>query len=232
MEQSKLRLPALELKLLYTRHLLLETVLLKELSLYILSISLVERKQKAFIFYEQNADKSSECLLLLESLEDRFVNGIVSYRIGFCLQNYDFYRNAYNIFKDKLNLSPIELFYLAAIYKDGKGGINKNIQEALRLYKLSADSGYFKAMINLGCAYRDGDGVDKNNEIAVTYFEKAVSINSREGKCHLAYMLEFGHGINKNIDRSNELYIDAAKDGDKYSIERCKILNIKCNFVY
>lgn len=226
---SKLNLPLSELKILYTKHLILKELLIDELSLYILSLCFLHRKQYAFNVYISCSGSSEEeyrkkVLPFLESLEDRFVNGIVSYRIGYCYgQTSNFYYNAYNIFKNQNHLSPEELFYMGSIYELGKGGITKNNEKAIELLELSGDSNNPKACASLGCAYRDGTvGVTRNYVTAVMYFEKATSLNLPAGKCHLAYMIEFGLGITKNINRSKELYISAAKGNDEYAINICK----------
>ncbi len=212
-----LKLP--ELKILYTKHLILKELLIKDVSLYIFSVCFLYRKQVAFEFYQKQDFKNA--LPLLESLEDRFINGIVSYRIGYCYDNTShFYSNAYTIFNNKKDLLSEELYYMGCIYAYGKGGIAKNNEKAIMLYELA---NYPKAFVYLGCAYRDGTiGVIQNDVTAVMYFEKAVALNCSDGKCHLAYMLEFGHGIVQNSNRSKELYISAAKDNVNYAIVRCK----------
>jgi TPR repeat protein len=224
---SQLKLPLSELKILYTRHLILKELLIDELSLYILSLCFLYKKQSAFDVYRRYSnDKENikNILPFLESLEDRFINGTVSYRIGYCHEKiYYMHCSKYNIFIKQKQLSPEELFYMACIYESGNGGVAKNNEKAIELFKLSGDNGYAKAYVGLGCAYRDGStGVTKNHAIAVTYFEKAAVLNYTAGKCHLAYMLEFGYGITKDLNRSKKLYISAAKDGDGYSIIRCK----------
>ena len=184
--------------------------------MYIFSVCFLYRKQVAFEIYQKQDFK--DALPLLESLEDRFINGIVSYRLGYCYDsNNHFFNNAYTIFNNKKDLSPEELYYMGCIYT-GKGGIAKNNEKAIECYKLS---NYPKAYVSLGCAYRDGMiGVIQNYETAVMYFEKAL--NHPDGQCHLAYMLEFGRGIAQNSNRSKELYISAAKNNQKYAIDRCK----------
>jgi len=229
---SELNLPLSELKVLYTRHLILKELLINDLSLYILSLCFLYRKQYVFDLYRRYSnDKRNvkDVLPFLESLEDRFINGIVSYRIGYCHEriyyiHYNkYYNNAYNIFIKQKHLSSEELFYMACIYEHGKGGVTINNEKVVEFFKLSGDCGYPKAYINLGCAYRDGTiGIIKDYAIAVMYFEKAVLLDYVGGKSHLAHMLEFGYGTTKDLNRSKELYINAAKDGNLYSINKCK----------
>ncbi len=208
-----LHLPLLELKILYTKHLILKELLINDVSLYILSLCFLHRKRLAFDFLEEK-DKA---LPLLESLEDRYINGIVAYIIGYCSDNKNYYYYAYNIFKNKKNLLPKELHYMAIIYQRGKGGIIKNIEKAIEYYKLAGHISY----VNLGCLYRD----IQNDIIAVMFFEKAAALNDTVGKYNLAIMLEHGLGIAQNSNRSKELYISAAKDNNQYAIKKCKIMH-------
>lgn len=213
-----LKLPLPELKTLYNKHLILKELLIKDVSLYILSVCFLYRKQVAFEIYKNQNCKNALSLLL--SLEDRFINGVVSYRIGYCSDNHDFFTNAYNIFNNKKDLSPEELFYMGYMYQYGRGTI-KNYEKTIAFYKLSnSQNAYF----NLGCIYRDGRlGVIQNDETAVMYFEKAL--NCPSGKYHLAYMLEFGLGIARNNNRCKELYMSAAKDNYQYAINKCKSMH-------
>jgi TPR repeat protein len=123
------------------------------------------------------------------------------------------------------------------MYKDGKG-IPADNNSALKYYELSANhgmlnspfflfdnsfAGFGKALINLGCVYRDGDGVPKNYEKAVKYaslflrllclfiflsvrcYQQAANQNYPPGLCHLAYMSEFGYGMKRDAKRAQEL---------------------------
>jgi hypothetical protein len=87
-----LKIPFSELKIAYTRHLFLSEVIIKDVSLYILSILFQYKKQTAFINYNQllyvnNNENKIKCKLLLLELEDRFINAVVSYRIGYCYED-------------------------------------------------------------------------------------------------------------------------------------------------
>jgi TPR repeat protein len=237
---SRLKLPPDELSY-HTQKLLclLECTTNLDVSLYILSLCFFHRKQLAFNFYEK---EKTVAFTLLTKLEDRFINGVVSYRIGyiystsssdsdFPLSNAEmsvqFFRTAFRTLKQQVvtTLSGLELFYIGAIYKDGKG-IPQNNEKALKYYELSCNKKFGKALVNIGCMYRDGDGVTLSYEKAVSYYEIATEIKYVPGICHLAYMLEFGFGIKKDTERAYKLYQISAACGENYSIDRCKILGL------
>lgn len=108
---------------------------------------------------------------------------------------------------------------MGAIYYHGKGKVLVDKEKAIQLYQLSADQGKGKALVNLGCHYRDLG----NDNMAINYFEKAVLLNYSHAKSHLAFMLETRHPIDEN--RSRLLYISAAQQGEEYAINRCKRSN-------
>lgn len=212
----KLGIPFLELQALYTRHLILKEFLIEDVSLYILSLLFQYKKQQAFDVYDNNQIDS---LPFLEALEDRYINGIVLYRIALRQNDNNKFKQAFDIFKSQKNLSPQELFYMAVIYENGMG-VEKNINKAIILYEMSGERGHIKAFHNLGFIYRN----KMQNETAIIYFEKAINIP--EAKCYLAYILEFGYGVTHNKVRAKKLYEEAANDGNEFARLRCRELNI------
>ena len=66
-----------------------------------------------------------------------------------------------------------EIFAIADMYRDGTG-VEKDIQKALRLYKIAADNGEVHCMHNVGVLYSKTEyGIPRNIDKAITYFEKA-----------------------------------------------------------
>lgn len=104
---------------------------------------------------------------------------------------------------------------LAFLYWTGNG-LQKNVDEAIRLYNLSAKNGYYKAFYNLGCCYLEL----KDYENAVSNFKVAIEKNIPESYNNLAVCYEHGLGIEKNLETALELfkksydlgYVDAKKN--------------------
>lgn len=217
---NKLCLPTLEFEDLYIKHLLLKELLNSDVSLYLLSICFIRRKTIACIAFERGY---KVVMPLLVDLEDRFINGLIAYKIAHNSydKNNEFYDRAYEILSNKLKLDNYELFYLALINYNGYGKVSIDKEKAMKLYQLSADQGNVHALINIGCHYR----ILERYDMATKYFEKAVLMNVALAKSHLAFMLEFHHPI--NTKKSELLYISAAQQGDEYAIKRCKILDLK-----
>ena len=74
------------------------------------------------------------------------------------------------------NGNPEFQFMLARCYANGEG-TEKNTEEALKWYSLSADKGFYKAQNNLAVMYYEGDGVEKDFEKAKFWFNKALEKN-------------------------------------------------------
>ena len=68
-------------------------------------------------------------------------------------------------------------YNLGCIYWDGTNGVEKNIEETFKWFKLAADHGYSQAQIfSLACIYLYGtNGVQKGSEESLKWFKKAAS---------------------------------------------------------
>lgn len=90
---------------------------------------------------------------------------------------------------------------LAFLYCTGNG-LSQNIDEAIRLYNLSAENGYERAFYNLGCYYFDL----KDYENAVGNFMAAIEKDVPEAYNNLAVCYEYGLGIEKDQDEALNLF--------------------------
>lgn len=222
-DESVLKIPFNELQLLYTRHLLLKEVIIKDISLYILSILFEYKKQIAYINYEKllfvdNYDEHMKyCLDLLLKVEDRFINAVMLYRIGHCSYDNNIIKNAYDLLNKQVKLSPLDLFYKGCILHYGKG-VDVNVKEAKIYYKLSRIP---FALIQLGGIYHHDEKFDK----AFVCFENAAKLNDPHGKYYLAHMLEYGKGCKVDLNHAIELYQSAAQQEHLDSIEKLKLFN-------
>ncbi|CAN8069980.1 unnamed protein product [Agarophyton chilense] len=74
-------------------------------------------------------------------------------------------------------LDPSAAFQLGLIYNQGAPGIEPNLEEAVRWWKLSAGLGNPVAMFNLGVMFLNGSGCDLDPESAQQWFERANALN-------------------------------------------------------
>ena len=68
------------------------------------------------------------------------------------------------------------LFRVGTHYFDGGMGLKQDKAEGLKWYHRGVEAGSGKAALFLGKCYNEGDGVDKDEEIALEYFQKAAEL--------------------------------------------------------
>jgi len=104
---------------------------------------------------------------------------------------------------------PKAQLYLGYLYEIGKG-LPKDLQKASSLYWEAAKAGNPIAQFNLAVAYRQGRGVAQSNKRAVELYRQASKCYI-PAKNNLAYMLQVGIGVEKNIEEAIALYKEAAQ---------------------
>ena len=90
-----------------------------------------------------------------------------------CAQNNDFV-GAGNYYRQSADMGhPGAQNNLGNLYENGRG-VNKDPQEAVRLFTLSAKQGSVFGMRNLASCYKDGIGTDTDFDLAVDWLETAA----------------------------------------------------------
>ncbi|WP_309642759.1 DUF2610 domain-containing protein [Phenylobacterium sp.] len=115
---------------------------------------------------------------------------------------------------DVLN-SPSATRNLAISYRDGTG-VDKNIQEAIRLLNRAGEKGSGQAWSNLGWIYNNDDYGMRNKEKARLYFEKGLEKGDFSSIEAYANDFQFGvkgDGSDKAPDRALSIYVRAANAG-------------------
>jgi len=92
-------------------------------------------------------------------------------------------------------------------------GTEKDINEAIRLYRLAADQGYALAMNNLGDLYYHGTNVPRDDAEAIRWFRLAVQKGNANAANTLGVMYQNGRGVPKNPTEAVALYKMAAEKG-------------------
>ena len=94
----------------------------------------------------------------------------------------------------------IAQYNLGVIYCKGQG-VQQNLTEACRYFKLAAEQGHVDAQIELGGLYEHGHGVSKDLAESVRLYSLAVAQGSVVAHCRLGYMLESGLGSSKTTKK-------------------------------
>jgi|GEM_PF-6887091 len=91
--------------------------------------------------------------------------------------------------------------------------VNKNSDEAIKLYTKAANKGYAPAQCALGVCYENGIGVVKNLVEAIKLYTLAAKQGFAQAQHNLGVCYTYGNGVNKNPDEAFKLFTQAAKQG-------------------
>ena len=105
----------------------------------------------------------------------------------------------------------------SASYADFDKGLDafdrQDYTTAFEHFKDPAEQGNVYAQSYLGNMYANGQGVVKNEQIAVEWFQKAAEQDSAEAQYILGLMYANGKGVVKNESTALEWYTKAAEQG-------------------
>ena len=92
---------------------------------------------------------------------------------------------------------------LGDIYKDGLGGVQKDIKKAVEYYERGAEDGIGECAFALGILYKDGtDGLIPDYNLAYKWIREAALLDICDAGNALGQMFENGCGCEKNLRRS------------------------------
>ncbi len=74
-------------------------------------------------------------------------------------------------------------------YDQGEGGVAKDLVEAAKWFRKSAEQNYAKAQYNLGVCYDNGQAVAKDQAEAAKWYRKAAEQNMAEGSIQSRILL-------------------------------------------
>ncbi len=105
---------------------------------------------------------------------------------------------------------------LGFIYGYGYCGMNKNTEEAIKLYKLSAEQGNEVAQCNLGMMYKTGEGVTQDYELAVKWLKLSAEQGNAIAQNTLGQMYENGESVPQDYEQAVKWFKLAAEQGNTY----------------
>ena len=107
---------------------------------------------------------------------------------------------------------PQALVSLGLMHEAGRG-VEQNLTEAVRFYRLAADQGYAEGQTSLGVMYEYGAGVDQSVTEAVRWYRLAAEQGHARGQKNLGTMYEFGKGVQRSLTEAVSWYRLAAEQG-------------------
>lgn len=130
------------------------------------------------------------------------------------IKNYDVTRT---IEKAKHN-DKQGLYELALLKQNGMYGVEKNLSEAIELYKRASALGHRSANHNLGVLYYKGQGVPVNYPEAAKWFSIAADRKVEDSQRNLLRMY-YRNEITRNEERVERILIELAELGQQKDIE-------------
>jgi TPR repeat protein len=103
---------------------------------------------------------------------------------------------------------------LAYAYRHGIGGVQIDLVEAAKLLQQGVDRGEPESMSDLGNAYAQGKGVEKDERRALDLLQRAADTGELEAIYHLGSVRFFGRlGATKDVDEGLRLMQKSADSG-------------------
>lgn len=88
-------------------------------------------------------------------------------------------------------------------------------------FLLAEETSYALAECQVGYAYLEGIGTEKNLEKAFYWTTRSAEHGDRDGQYNLAWMYEKGLGCEADLEKAKDWYKKAAVQGEELSIEKC-----------
>jgi len=136
-------------------------------------------------------------------------------------------KRALEIFGKLINNPNIDAnlyFYLGLFWQEGRGGLERNYEEAREWFRRGALQNNALCYNQLGVIYSLGLGVTVDYNAGCDYYLIASKLGDRTAKCNLAYCYETGQGITRDKQKAIELYTEAAQAGESHAREALKRL--------
>jgi len=123
---------------------------------------------------------------------------------------------AYRLLTEAAEAGSAEAQYeLAKLYEDGVGA-DANPEEALRLYRKSADQNYADAINDIGfLTYQGGLGLTPDPAAALSYFERAADLRHPQAMFNFAALIDDGLVSTKGPDAAAGYLYDAIRTGSQ-----------------
>jgi hypothetical protein len=83
------------------------------------------------------------------------------------------------------------------MYSDGEG-VPQDDKEAVKWFRLAAETGLAQAQYNLGVMYGDGEGVPQDDKEAVKWYQLAAEQGVTEAQIKLGKMYSKGQGVEQD----------------------------------
>ena len=118
---------------------------------------------------------------------------------------------------------PGAMLELGLCYRNG-WGVNKNLRESAKIFKILADQGDTMGMLEYAIALKNGWGVTADRQMFVGLMKKALDSDSAEAKIVFAHLLETGDGYEKDVEQAEKIYRELVKHGSVVALFKLGVL--------
>jgi TPR repeat protein len=157
--------------------------------------------------YEIDNDKFSCLGEIYEEMEDFVKAGTFYVNI---MEDDDFQR----VFQKTDHKDPYLQYYMGCLNCD-----EDTYHIAFDWFNKSAEQGNDYGQNELGELYRDGNGCDANDNLAIKLFKKSAKQNNSDGQYNLGCMYQKGTGVKKDLNKAMEWIILSANNGNTNATE-------------
>ena len=173
------------------------------------------------IFFDESYSKE-DLFNELSSYQEEELNASMMFILGDCYYSKFKLKND-NVIAMKWYKRASELGHACASNALGIGylfalGVDRNYEEAIRLFNIASEGGSLSAYCNLGYCYQMGVGVIQDNDKAFMYYMKAKDYNVAMyniGSCYMG-----GLGVAKDFEEGIRWHQKAAEEGYLIAIVR------------
>jgi len=109
--------------------------------------------------------------------------------------------------------NPRMQYIVADIYKNGRGGIERDPGKALEWMLKAANGGEIGARVNVAFMVERGEGVDADPELAFNLFLDLAHIGNAQSQNHVGYYYATGKGTDKDLNEAFYWFERAASEG-------------------
>lgn len=109
---------------------------------------------------------------------------------------------------------PVGQYNLAVLYYNGEG-VNKDLLQAHKWFRKSAELGYADAQYDLGLMYLDGEGTAQDPKTGIEWMMKSAEQDHAEAQFELAKAYQSGVGIEQNLAEAIKWYNKAKENGQE-----------------
>lgn len=174
--------------------------------------TIVNQSDSLAFFWFQKGNKSPNCQAKMQYS--------LCYFLGMGVEVND--SIAYSCFNKLVECSDSTIsasaeFFIAYMHEKGRGR-KVDISKAIEWYTKSANHGEVNAMAQLGIIYVLSGKATENIPKGLKWTQKCVALNNSVGQRVLAKMYSLGIGVEKDLEKSFQLYKLAADQGDVLSI--------------